>query len=238
MAEPEVAYRNVYDHIKMKIERFDKLTFDSNTTGDNIFKDLNNKKYVYMYGTIPTDDVTGGARKPKSNSNIIKTKDKVIRFYFLIHKSSIYSSQFNKHKAIFTTNMYNDITSITDDTSTIEDVNIILENYNDSNAKKFPGYRAEWEQKLSIKLNFIDIIHFKLCPLDHVMVGEHRKISIDEYKMIANASKSTFADLPRMVRGPKRDPAITWLNLLPGDIVEITSISNTAGLSKSYRLVV
>ncbi|MCD6547009.1 MAG: DNA-directed RNA polymerase subunit H [Nanoarchaeota archaeon] len=74
----------------------------------------------------------------------------------------------------------------------------------------------------------IDIFKNKLVPKSRILKEEEEKELLEKY----NISKK---QLPRILVS---DPVAKALNAKPGNIIEFTRESKTAGMSKFYRVVV
>ena len=69
----------------------------------------------------------------------------------------------------------------------------------------------------------------------HVLIPEHTKLSEKDKKELFESYKITFHQLPKIF---KTDPAISHLEVKPGDVVKIKRPSLTAKESIFYRGVV
>jgi DNA-directed RNA polymerase subunit H len=69
----------------------------------------------------------------------------------------------------------------------------------------------------------------------HILVPKHRKLSDKEKRELLDKFKIAQSDLPRISAS---DPAVAQLKSKPGDVVQITRRSPTAGESFYYRCVV
>ena len=70
---------------------------------------------------------------------------------------------------------------------------------------------------------------------EHGLVPEHKKLTKDEKKMLLRKYHATTRELPKIGRS---DPAISHLNVEPGDVVKIIRKSKTAGKAAYYRVVI
>jgi len=80
----------------------------------------------------------------------------------------------------------------------------------------------------------------KFNVLQHKLVPEHRLLADDEAERVLKALRITKDQLPKI---KKADPVIQVLERVHGPIVEgriikVTRISETAGVSEAYRLVI
>jgi len=80
----------------------------------------------------------------------------------------------------------------------------------------------------------------KFNVLQHRLVPEHRLLAADEADRVLKALRITKDQLPKI---KKNDPVIQVLERVHGPIVEgriikVTRISETAGISEAYRLVI
>ena len=80
----------------------------------------------------------------------------------------------------------------------------------------------------------------KFNVLQHKLVPEHRLLADDEAERVLKALRITKDQLPKI---KKTDPVIHVLEQIHGPIeegriIKITRISETAGISEAYRLVV
>jgi len=76
--------------------------------------------------------------------------------------------------------------------------------------------------------------------LEHELVPEHRLVSEDETERVLKALQVTRDQLPKIRRS---DPVIQVLEKIEGPIEEgrvirVTRMSNTAGVSEAFRLVI
>ncbi len=69
----------------------------------------------------------------------------------------------------------------------------------------------------------------------HSLTPKHIKVSDREKKQILEKYCAILKDLPRIY---KTDPAIANLDTKPGDVVKVVRMSQTAGESMFYRVVV
>ena len=69
---------------------------------------------------------------------------------------------------------------------------------------------------------------------DYSLVPNHRIMSKDEVATLLAETSRTFEDFPRIL---VTDPAIIWIGGKRGDMIEITRISETAGVAFYYRRV-
>jgi len=69
----------------------------------------------------------------------------------------------------------------------------------------------------------------------HELVPKHRILSEEEKEEILKKYNANLTDLPRILVS---DPVVRRLGAKPGDVIEITRKSFTAGESKYYRVVV
>ena len=67
---------------------------------------------------------------------------------------------------------------------------------------------------------------------EHVLIPKHKKLSEASKKKILEKFNITVAQLPK-IRGD--DPAIIALDVRPGDVIEVTRSSLTAGETIYYR---
>ncbi len=74
-----------------------------------------------------------------------------------------------------------------------------------------------------------------LNVLEHVMVPEHQIMSEEEIMQLLSTYKISTEQLPKIYHD---DPAAKVIKAKPGDVLRIIRISQTAGRSESYRLVV
>jgi DNA-directed RNA polymerase subunit H len=75
----------------------------------------------------------------------------------------------------------------------------------------------------------------KLTLFDHEIVPVHRALTEEEMIKLFSKYNITKLNLPKI---SKRDPCIKLIKAKPGDVIEITRNSKTAGISKYYRVVV
>ena len=76
--------------------------------------------------------------------------------------------------------------------------------------------------------------------LEHQLVPDHRLLEDEEAERVLKALKISKDQLPKIHRS---DPVIQLLERVHGPIdegriVKITRVSNTAGVSEAYRLVI
>jgi DNA-directed RNA polymerase subunit H len=76
--------------------------------------------------------------------------------------------------------------------------------------------------------------------LEHELVPEHRLVSEEEAERILKAMHLTRDQLPKIRRS---DPVVQVLERIEGPIeegrmVKVIRVSNTAGVSEAYRLVI
>jgi DNA-directed RNA polymerase subunit H (RpoH/RPB5) len=69
----------------------------------------------------------------------------------------------------------------------------------------------------------------------HMLIPEHSKLSEKDKKELFDCYKITFHHLPKIF---KSDPAISHLEVKPGDVVKIKRASMTAKETLFYRGVV
>jgi DNA-directed RNA polymerase subunit H len=69
----------------------------------------------------------------------------------------------------------------------------------------------------------------------HTLVPKHKKLSEKDKKVLLERYRITLNELPRI---SVKDPAIGKMKLSPGDVVQISRKSPTAGDSVYYRCVV
>jgi len=69
----------------------------------------------------------------------------------------------------------------------------------------------------------------------HELVPKHRVLSEEEKEEVLKRYNAKLMDLPRILVS---DPVVRRLGAKPGDVIEITRKSPTAGESKYYRVVV
>jgi DNA-directed RNA polymerase subunit H len=70
---------------------------------------------------------------------------------------------------------------------------------------------------------------------EHSLVPKHEKLDDKEKKELLEKYQITPKELPKIL---KKDAAIKELGAKPGDIIQITRKSETAGVSVFYRCVV
>ncbi len=80
----------------------------------------------------------------------------------------------------------------------------------------------------------------KFNVLQHKLVPEHRLLSEEEAQRILSALRITKDQLPKI---KKADPVIRILEKIHGPIdegriIKVTRLSETAGVSEAYRLVI
>ncbi len=80
----------------------------------------------------------------------------------------------------------------------------------------------------------------KFNVLQHRLVPEHRLLADDEAERVLKALRITKDQLPKI---KKADPVIQVLErvhgpIAEGRIIKVTRISETAGISEAYRLVI
>jgi DNA-directed RNA polymerase subunit H len=80
----------------------------------------------------------------------------------------------------------------------------------------------------------------KFNVLQHKLVPEHRLLADDEAERVLKALRITKDQLPKI---KKADPVIQVLERVHGPIgegriIKVTRISETAGVSEAYRLVI
>ena len=80
----------------------------------------------------------------------------------------------------------------------------------------------------------------KFNVLQHKLVPEHRLLADDEAERVLKALRITKDQLPKI---KKADPVIKVLEqvhgpIAEGRIIKVTRISETAGVSEAYRLVI
>jgi len=80
----------------------------------------------------------------------------------------------------------------------------------------------------------------KFNVLQHKLVPEHRLLADDEAERVLKALRITKDQLPKI---KKADPVIQVLErvhgpIAEGRIIKFTRISETAGVSEAYRLVI
>ena len=64
--------------------------------------------------------------------------------------------------------------------------------------------------------------------------SKHTILNDNEIEVVLNDVKCVKKNLPRI---PVSDPMIVWLGGKPGNVVKIESVSDTVGMSITYRLV-
>jgi DNA-directed RNA polymerase subunit H len=69
----------------------------------------------------------------------------------------------------------------------------------------------------------------------HSLTPKHVKVSDREKKQLLEKYRAILKDLPRIY---KTDPAIANLEAKPGDVIKVVRMSETAGESMFYRVVV
>jgi len=69
----------------------------------------------------------------------------------------------------------------------------------------------------------------------HVLVPEHSKLNKKETQELLEKYNLSLNELPKIL---VTDPAITTLNVKPGDVIKIIRDSPTAGKSIYYRVVI
>jgi DNA-directed RNA polymerase subunit H len=69
----------------------------------------------------------------------------------------------------------------------------------------------------------------------HELVPEHRVLGEEEKKELLDRYNITLQQLPKIL---VVDPVVRFLGAKPGDVLEITRRSPTAGETKYYRVVV
>ncbi len=75
----------------------------------------------------------------------------------------------------------------------------------------------------------------KFILFDHEIVPDHRILNEEETINLLSKYNITKASLPKI---SKKDPCAKLLKAKPGDVIEITRKSPTAGEAKYYRVVV
>ncbi|MCS7106907.1 MAG: DNA-directed RNA polymerase subunit H [Acidilobaceae archaeon] len=71
--------------------------------------------------------------------------------------------------------------------------------------------------------------------LEHRLVPEHRKLSVEEAVKVFKSLGVKPWQLPQI---SVNDPIVRLLNAKPGDVIEIKRRSPTGGTSLAYRIVV
>jgi DNA-directed RNA polymerase subunit H (RpoH/RPB5) len=66
----------------------------------------------------------------------------------------------------------------------------------------------------------------------HILIPKHAKLSDAEKKQLFTRYNITSKELPKILL---TDPALTELNVKPGDVVKITRDSPTTGTTVFYR---
>ena len=69
----------------------------------------------------------------------------------------------------------------------------------------------------------------------HSLTPKHVKVSDREKKQILEKYRAILKDLPKIY---KTDPSILNLEAKPGDVIKVVRMSETAGESLFYRVVV
>tara|TARA_Y100000310_G_C20615024_1_gene780157 strand:+ start:142 stop:384 length:243 start_codon:yes stop_codon:yes gene_type:complete len=69
----------------------------------------------------------------------------------------------------------------------------------------------------------------------HTLIPKHSKLSDKQKEKVLEDYKISLRELPRI---SKTDPALTSLNVKPGDVIKIIRTSLTAGEAIFYRVVV
>jgi len=75
---------------------------------------------------------------------------------------------------------------------------------------------------------------FLEIALQHSLVPKFRLLSKEEAEEVLKKLKATPNQLPRILT---KDPVVRFLRAKPGDIIEFTRQSKTAGITKAYRIV-
>ncbi|HTD81347.1 MAG TPA: DNA-directed RNA polymerase subunit H [Thermoplasmata archaeon] len=80
----------------------------------------------------------------------------------------------------------------------------------------------------------------KFNVLQHKLVPEHRLLADDEAERVLKSLRITKDQLPKI---KKADPVVQVLErvhgpIAEGRIIKVTRISETAGVSEAYRLVI
>ncbi len=75
----------------------------------------------------------------------------------------------------------------------------------------------------------------KLDVRKHILVPKHQKLTEKEKEELLQQYNITTSELPKIL---KNDPMATGVAAKPGDVIEITRNSSTAGKSVFYRAVV
>lgn len=80
----------------------------------------------------------------------------------------------------------------------------------------------------------------KFNVLEHRLVPEHRLLSAEEAREVLAKLRVSMDQLPKM---KKDDPVIQVLErvhgpITEGRIIKVTRLSETAGISEAYRLVI
>ncbi len=81
----------------------------------------------------------------------------------------------------------------------------------------------------------------KFSLLDHKSVPKHEIMQEDEVRSVLENYQIEKGQLPKIKKGTDKnpsDPVVKELGAKVGDIVKITRISQTAGESLYYRLVI
>ncbi len=69
----------------------------------------------------------------------------------------------------------------------------------------------------------------------HSLIPKHSKLSDNQKEKLLENYNISIKELPRIA---KTDPAITSLNVKPGDVIKITRKSETASEAIFYRVVI
>ena len=69
----------------------------------------------------------------------------------------------------------------------------------------------------------------------HTLVPKHSKLSEKEKKELLEKYRISIAELPKIL---KTDAAVQRVGAKPGDVIRIDRLSQTAGESEFYRVVI
>jgi DNA-directed RNA polymerase subunit H len=69
----------------------------------------------------------------------------------------------------------------------------------------------------------------------HILIPKHSKLSDSQKEKLLEKYNISIKELPRIL---KTDPAISSLDVKPGDVIKIIRKSQTAGEAIFYRVVV
>lgn len=81
----------------------------------------------------------------------------------------------------------------------------------------------------------------KFSLLDHNSVPKHEILQEDQVKSLLDKYQIGKGQLPKIIKGTGKnysDPVVKELGAEVGDVIKITRISQTAGESLYYRLVI